>query len=313
MAQGVSAKVNVPLSAGERSDEAASAVLLALLNVIEANLEGAIAGADGEHLHDLRVSVRRSRAVLKQLKKVFEPTGLRHFRGELRWLQRATGETRDLDVGLAEFGTFSAVVPADLQPDLDDLAGRLKQRREAAHDQMVQELRSERLTALLEGWRGYLAEVESHPSKARPDARRPIDKVAGRRIRRVYRKTARIGGGITPGSAPEQYHELRKLGKELRYLLELFGASLYPAEVVKPMIKSLKGFQDLLGRHQDGEVQSEAVRQVAEVEPPVNPALVMLLIARLDGDKLASRAAFSERFARFAEPEQRKTVKKIFR
>ena len=155
--------------------------------------------------------------------------------------------------------------------------------------------------------------MERPPSKGRPDAGRPIDELAGRRIRRVYRKTVRIGSGITPGSPPEQYHELRKLGKELRYLLELFGAPLYPAEVVKPMIKSLKGFQDVLGRHQDREVQTEALRQVAEVEPPANPALVILLIARLDGDKLASRAAFGERFARFAEPQQRKTVKKIFR
>ena len=65
----------------------------------------------------------------------------------------------------------------------------------------------------------------------------------------------KLGGAIDDDSPAEDYHELRKRGKELRYLLELFGAPLYPGEVVKPMIKSLKSLQDVLGRHQDREVQ----------------------------------------------------------
>ena len=38
-------------------------------------------------------------------------------------------------------------------------------------------------------------------------------------------------GRRSTGPVPaEDYHELRKKGKELRYLLELFGAPLYPAK-----------------------------------------------------------------------------------
>ena len=72
-----------------------------------------------------------------------------------------------------------------------------------------------------------------------------------------------MGGAIDDASPAEDYHELRKKGKELRYLLELFGAPLYPAEVVKPMIRTLKGLQDVLGRHQDREVQVAPLRSLA--------------------------------------------------
>ncbi len=74
---GFPSRIDVPLRAEERADAAAAAVLRALLEVIEANLEGTIEDLDSEFLHDLRVSVRRSRAVQRELKGVFPPSRLR--------------------------------------------------------------------------------------------------------------------------------------------------------------------------------------------------------------------------------------------
>ena len=71
-----------------------------------------------------------------------------------------------------------------------------------------------------------------------------------------------MGKAIDDDSPAEDLHELRKVGKELRYLLEFF-ASLYPPEVVKPFVKTLKGLQDQLGRFQDHEVQANALRELA--------------------------------------------------
>ena len=62
-----------------------------------------------------------------------------------------------------------------------------------------------------------------------------------------------MGRRIGDDSPAEALHDLRKKGKELRYLLEFF-ASLYAADVVKPMVSTLKGLQDVLGRFQDREV-----------------------------------------------------------
>ena len=56
-----------------------------------------------------------------------------------------------------------------------------------------------------------------------------MQSLASHRITRVYRKMVRMGSAIDDDSPAEDLHELRKVGKELRYLLEFF-ASLYPAE-----------------------------------------------------------------------------------
>jgi CHAD domain-containing protein len=126
-----------------------------------------------------------------------------------------------------------------------------------------------------------------------------------------------MGRAIDEASPAEDYHELRKKGKELRYMLELFGAPLYPADVVKPMIRTLKGLQDVLGRHQDREVQVALLRalgsEVAGAESGEAALMAMgALIARLTDDERAARGEFAGRFAEFASKEQRRLVKETF-
>ncbi len=70
------------------------------------------------------------------------------------------------------------------------------------------------------------------------------------------------GGAITAASAPECMHELRKRGKELRYLLEIFGSLYDPAEHWQA-VRELKALQDCLGEFQDTEVQQGEIRAFA--------------------------------------------------
>jgi CHAD domain-containing protein len=314
---GIPAKIDVPLRHDERADAAAAVVLRALLDVIEANLDGTITDLDSEFLHDLRVSVRRSRAVQRELRGVFGPEALAYFRAEFRWLQQATGDARDLDVHVLEFDAMRALVPEGMRPDLDRLLDVLRSRRVKAHVDLVAALRSERATGLLADWRAFLDGLEAADESERPDAARPIGAVAGERIRKVYRQMVRMGEAIDDSSPAEDYHELRKKGKELRYLLELFGAPLYPGEVVKPMIRTLKGLQDVLGRHQDREVQVALLRSLGtEVGrgPGSEAALMAMgaLIGRLAEDERAARAEFAGPFAEFASYEQRALVNETF-
>jgi CHAD domain-containing protein len=314
---GFPSKIDVPLRFQQRADVAAAAVLRALLDVIEANLEGTVEDLDSEFLHDLRVSVRRSRAVQRELKTVFPPAELTRFRADFRWLQQETGDARDLDVHVLEFDDMRALVPVPMQGDLDPLLDVLRARRLGARRRLLAALRAKRATGLLTDWRAFLDTLESRDEADRPDAARPIGDVAGARIRKVYMQMVRMGRAIDAASPAEEYHELRKKGKELRYLLELFGAPLYPSEVVKPMVKTLKGLQDVLGRHQDREVQVALLRSLgSEVGRTDSPEAALMsmgaLIARLADDERAARSEFAGSFAEFAAKEQRRIVKETF-
>jgi CHAD domain-containing protein len=315
---GTSSKIEVSLSWERRADAAAAEVLRRLLEVIEANLPGTLADIDAEFLHDLRVSVRRSRAVQRELKRVFPPTELQRFRDDFRWLQRSTGDARDLDVYVLEFDSMRALLPSEMRADLDPLLAVLRGRRLIARGEMVQALGSERTRKLLDDWSSFLDLLPLLPVEGREDAARPIGEVAGERIGKVYKRMVKMGRAIDSDSPAEAYHELRKKGKELRYLLELFGAPLYPGGVVKPMIRSLKALQDVLGRHQDREVQVAMLRSLRdEVSAlPGGPAALMamgVLVERLGEDEQAARDEFAARFADFGSKAQRRLVKETFR
>jgi CHAD domain-containing protein len=314
---GISAKVDVALGFDERSDAAAAAVLRRLLEVIDANLEGTIQDIDSEFLHDFRVAVRRTRSVQRELRTVFPAAELAWFRTEFRWLQQVTGDSRDLDVYVLEFDQYRQLVPEPIRGDLGPLLAVLERRRADAHAAMVGELTSDHTTTLRTTWGSFLDQLASLPEHDRPAAHRAIGELAGQRIRKVYKRMVKMGGRIDDSSPPADYHELRKKGKELRYLLELFAAPLYPSEVVRAMIKRLKGLQDVLGRHQDREVQIATLGslrdEVAAVEG--GPAALMamgVLVQRLAGDERAAREQFAEHFEAFASKDQRSLVKDTF-
>jgi CHAD domain-containing protein len=313
----ISTKVAVPLEADDAAGPAVSRVLGALLAVIDANLPGTLADTDSEFLHDLRVSIRRSRAVQRQFKHVFDPDQLRAAREEFRWLQQATGEARDLDVYVLGFDAMRQLLPEALQADLAPLLTVLRRRRTVAHGAMGRALRSERAREAFEQWRGVLDVLDHGPDADRPASKRPIGEYASWRIRKVYRRMLKMGRAIDGASRPEDFHELRKKGKELRYLLELFGQPLHDPDVVRPMIKTLKSLQDVLGHHQDREVQMAMLRELADevsVLPGGSRALMAMgmLTWRLEEDAARTRGRFAAVFEDFAAKDQRRLVRDTF-
>jgi CHAD domain-containing protein len=304
---GVSSKVVVAFAPDLRADRAAAALAGRLVAVIEANLPGALAEIDTEFLHDLRVAVRRTRSLQRELKRVFPPAPLAHFRTEFRWLQRVTGPTRDLDVYLADL---------DGAPDLDPLRAVLVERRTRERAAMERALRSPRTRRMLEQWSVFVEHLADAPPAGRDDALRPIFAVTAQRIARVYKTLARMGDAIDAASAPLALHDLRKKGKELRYLLEFF-APLFPSSVIDPMVASLKALQDTLGRFQDREVQAALLRElsneVATREGGGAALMAMGVLAqRLDADRAQARSEFAGRFGAFAAPRQRALVRETF-
>ena len=300
---GTSAKVNIALEPGEPANEAAARIFARLLEVIDANLPGTLDDIDSEFLHDVRVAVRRTRSLQRQFAAIYPPR-LQHFRDEFKRLQTVTGDLRDLDVYLLDFDALKASLPARMRGDLEPLRGVLAARRETALRATRRGLRAQRTRDALTGWAEFVANA--------PTADRTVRDLASHRITRVYRKMVKMGRAIDDDSPAEDLHELRKVGKELRYLLEFF-AGLYPAEVTKPFIKTLKGLQDQLGRFQDREVQANALRALApDVAEPATVMAMGALVQRFIEEETAARAEFAERFATFASAEQRAIVKEHF-
>jgi CHAD domain-containing protein len=300
---GTSAKLNLELDPEAPATAAAHVVFARLLEVIDDNFAGTLDDVDTEFLHDLRVAVRRTRSLQRQFKTVY-PERLKHFRDEFKRIQAITGDLRDLDVYLLDFPALKASLDPKMQADLDPLYALLETKRARALSQTRRQLKAQRTADALSEWAAFTRQL--------PKSGKTVKALASHRITAVYKKMVKMGTAIDDDSPAEDLHELRKVGKELRYLLEFF-ASLYPTDVVKPFVKTLKGLQDQLGRFQDHEVQANVLRELApEVSDPMTLMAMGVLVDRFIKDEALARLEFADRFAAFASPEQRGIVKEHF-
>ena len=308
----------VSLDASDRADVAVTRVCARLLQVLDANLPGTLADTDIEFLHDYRVAIRRTRSVLKEMRGVFPAVELGRLRVEFKWIQEVTGPTRDLDVYLGDFEELRQLAPAPVRKDLDPLLGVLRSWHLDAREQMERELVSVRARQLHDEWATLLDQLPQLPEEDRPDALRPIAELTGERILHVHRRMVKMGRAIDSGSPPEEYHELRKQGKELRYLLELFATPLYDPAVVKPLVKTLKGLQDVLGTHQDRDVQIHTLRKLGDhvlAQAGGGAALLAMgaLVEHLEADAQNARQQFAASFGEFASEAQCELVSSTFK
>ncbi|WP_270029738.1 CYTH and CHAD domain-containing protein [Solirubrobacter phytolaccae] len=302
---GTSAKLNLALNPEDPANVAAATVFTRLVEVIRENVPGTFEDVDSEFLHDFRVAVRRTRSLQRQFKNIYPSERLEHFRTEFKRLQAETGDLRDMDVYLLDFDDLQASLPEKMRADLEPLRGVIETRRARALTSTRRALRAKRTTEALADWEQFVT--------SRRPADRTVKDLASHRITRVYRKMVKEGSAIDDDSPAEALHDLRKVGKELRYLLEFF-ASLYPPEVIKPFVKTLKGLQDQLGRFQDREVQANALRELAPAlkDAPHTVMAMGVLVERFMQEEIAARAEFADRFEAFASKAQRDIVKEHF-
>jgi CHAD domain-containing protein len=276
-------------------------VLREQLDEITSHLPGAIAGDDPEELHDLRVAVRRSRSALRHAKGVLPAELVDCFRPELTQLQQATGAARDLDVLRAD---ISAIGDADLEP----LSSLLASRAEATRDELVAVLESDTTRALLDDWGHTLDALVAALDEKEADewgkwpghANRDVVDVVTARIDRQRKRVLKLGRAIDETSPPERLHELRKQGKELRYLLELFGSHV-PDRATPRVTKALRRLQDTLGQFQDLTVQRDELARHRDALPAEAQSAVDRLVDRMAAQQDDERRDFPKRFERFAE------------
>jgi CHAD domain-containing protein len=292
----------VELERGKPAAQAAAAILGRLRYHLLANEAGVREQLDIEFLHEYRVAIRRARSILRTISGVLPPDDTRALAGELGWLAQLTGLPRDLDVHLAELRSANG--------DLAPLSQYLADRREAAQDELVAAMDSERYHRLVDSW-AALERADVVTADA-PDADRPAGEEADALIARAYRRVIRRGRAIEASTPPEALHDLRKRAKELRYLLECFQ-TLYPERDRTSVIKELKALQDNLGEFQDCQVQAEAVHVMAEeLLRSGAPAPTLMAMGRmaetLEERERRARLEFDARFRQFSKPANRERM-----
>jgi CHAD domain-containing protein len=324
-------KVDAEITAGMPASAAAAAILLRLLDTIEANVDGTLKDIDTEFLHDLRVSVRRSRSALKLFGDALGlgRKDLAFFAAEFKWVGDLTTPTRDLDVHLLDFEETARGLAAAKPDDLEPFRGYLEQRRRKEFRALVRGLRSARFTGLTREWRARLdgnQQGNGGPARVSRSRSGQADTAAGgtagllaaERTRVAFAKVARRGAAITPDTPAESLHDLRKRCKELRYALEFFAPLHDPAGYAK-VVGDLKRLQDCLGEFQDTEVQIGEIRVLAAAMLAAHEAPAVTLLAMgevtagLAARQRAARADFERRFAAFADVDGQRRMSALLR
>ena len=163
-------KVDAPITTATPAAEAAAIILLRLLETIEVNVAGVLRDTDTEFLHDLRVSVRRTRSALKLFgdaltgpavaaKGRLTEDDVARFAAEFKWVGDLTTPTRDLDVHLLGFEETAQTLRAAKPDDLEPFRAYLGQRRVREFRALARGLRSPRFTQLTQEWRAALTKI----------------------------------------------------------------------------------------------------------------------------------------------------------
>jgi CHAD domain-containing protein len=237
------------------------AALRPTVAVVDARWEQVGLAEDPEHLHDLRVALRRTRTIVAAGRRVLPRVVRDDLTSELAWFARATGRSRDLDVHVeALLGVRERLAaPSAIDPVID----RFQAERADAHAMLVALQGEERARTLRAALGGWWALPDGWVSGGR-DANRPVGEVAATRIADAHRRVRTGLARASRGGEDETLHRLRRDVKRLRYLLEAFGG-LGGRDYQRRVLRHLRALQDVLGEHQDTVVQ---LRQLAVLDVP---------------------------------------------
>jgi CHAD domain-containing protein len=201
---------------------------------------------DHKALHDLRVAVRRLRAVLRATRELFDGGWVTSVRDELRWFGRELAPARDLDVLLEGL--------PKTDKDVAPVVRALEAERKRERKRIVKVLESERYGRLLD----RLREAVEPPPMRPVDL--PLERVAAREFEQLRGAMRSLGANPTDAAL----HQARIRAKRARYAAELAAPAV--GKRARKFINAAKSFQDVVGAHQDAVVAERHFRALAAEE-----------------------------------------------
>lgn len=282
------------LDAGEPMAEAVRKILREQLEVMLANEAGSRLGDDIDHVHDMRVAVRRMRASFKLFGDYFQEPVVRRFQKDLRDTGQALGAVRDLDVFNRAAMRYLRRQPKRRRHDLDPLLQAWHAQRENARLGLLTYLDSQRYRRFVQRFGDFVrtsgAGVEAVPEG---EVKRVlVREVLSSTVWRLY-ETVWAYDRVLEGAPVTTLHALRIDCKYLRYTLEFFEGVLGPE--TQWLIREVIALQDHLGEIQDAEVAKAILEDFAKPEIPGQ--------AGLSEAELAAVAAYAS--FRLAEQHER--------
>ncbi|QDZ00860.1 CHAD domain-containing protein [Nitratireductor mangrovi] len=250
-------------------DDALASILGASLRHLLENKPAAIDGRDPEGVHQVRVALRRLRAILKVMAKAIGAPEAAVFGRDARWLASQHGDARNWDVFLCE--TIYAVERSCPEGGdfnaLRDAASRQREGGYAKARAALADPRAQRFQLMLARWIERRSWGFAAPEQALSTLKAPAGGFAATVLEAQHRKVLKRGKRFNRMST-EQRHELRLAVKKLRYLTDFLLPICATGKKAAAYAKSLSRLQDGLGRYNDMATTASLLQAVANDEAP---------------------------------------------
>ena len=242
-------------SADVPARDAIREIFVALWSRVVGHEGGARLGLDLEHVHKMRVALRRMRSGLGLFRKVVERSARKSLGKDLRRIASALGAVRDLDVQRAALPAWRARSEGISAEAWGDLEEQLQTRWGRAHRALLETLSGEH-------WLEMKGTMASRLEKlvAPETADVPIRSALALGLQARLERYARAAKRARKRPVPDRLHALRIEAKRVRYAIE-FALPLEPVKL-KRSRKRLAHLQEELGDFQDAVVARDMMKGV---------------------------------------------------
>ncbi len=249
-----------------------------------------------EGVHQMRVATRRARTALNTFIDVLPEVEANALTEDIKWLTRALGPVRDLDVHLEHLADYRDQLPTENWIALERYEQYLLRSRRRAHGVLIDALGSRDYAKLISDY-GELLSAATEAGVSQRHLR--VGDLAWQQVRSPLKKVRKQGRAINKRSQPTALHRLRIDVKRLRYQME-YLLPAYPKLLAAPA-KRLRQLQDLLGDYQDTFVAQDHLREYRnQQDVSKRDRKVFKKLMRMEAEKGENkRKAFDKAWRRF--------------
>lgn len=222
--------------------------LMRQINALLAYDPGTRLGGDSEQLHQMRVAIRRLRAILRAAHPLVDPTWAEPLRSDLTWLGDRLGQARDLDVQIISIRRDAKALDPHERLPLTRFVKTLEFERRRRQEDLVSVLCSERYLTFINRM------VEAAKAPRLIDTNITLEDIAAKEFKKLRKAVQRLDAVPTDADL----HRVRIKAKRARYAAELARSAV--GKSAKKFIRCVEALQDLLGKHQDAVVGEQRVR-----------------------------------------------------